>query len=111
MVTECEYWALSQARPLYLRLRVPTFVCPPIRHLIEELSSVCFNFDNEGKLGKKRRESSKRNYYIISSRVIIKAIIIIWTKRFQQVVSSESKTRRGYEKSKWTKRESSRRKV
>ena len=34
-----------------------------------------------------------------------------WTKRFQQVVSSESKTRRRYGKSEWTKRESSRRKV
>jgi len=36
----CKYWALSQARPSCLRLRVPTFVCPPIRHLVEELSSV-----------------------------------------------------------------------
>jgi len=34
-----------------------------------------------------------------------------WTKRFQQVVSSESKTRRRYGKSEWTKQESSRRKV
>jgi len=34
-----------------------------------------------------------------------------WTKRFQQVVSSESKTRHKYEKNEWTKRESSRRKV
>jgi len=34
-----------------------------------------------------------------------------WTDRFQQAVSSESKTRRRYEKSEWTKRESSRRKV
>ena len=34
-----------------------------------------------------------------------------WTKRFQQVVSSESKTRRRYGKSERTKRESSRRKV
>ena len=32
-------------------------------------------------------------------------------QRFQQVVSSESKTRRSYGKSEWTKRESSRRKV
>jgi len=30
----CEYWALSQTRPSCLRLRVPTFVCPPIRHLV-----------------------------------------------------------------------------
>ena len=34
-----------------------------------------------------------------------------WTKRSQQVVTSESKTRRRYGKSEWTKRESSRRKV
>jgi len=30
----CKYWALSQARPSC------TFVCPPIRHLDKELSSV-----------------------------------------------------------------------
>jgi len=36
----CEYWALSQTRPSCLHLRVPTFVCPLIRHLVEELSSV-----------------------------------------------------------------------
>jgi len=35
-----EYWALPQARPSCLRLRVPAFVCSSIRHLIEELSSV-----------------------------------------------------------------------
>ena len=36
---------------------------------------------------------------------------VSWTKRYQHVVSSESKTRRRYGKSEWTKRESSRRKV
>ena len=34
-----EYWALPQARPFCLHFHVPAFVCPPIRHLIEELSS------------------------------------------------------------------------
>jgi len=42
---------------------------------------------------------------------LVKERLASWTKRFQQVVSSESKTRRKYGKSGWTKRESSRRKV
>jgi len=36
----CEYRPLSQTRPSCLGLRVPTFICPPIRHFVEELASV-----------------------------------------------------------------------
>jgi len=36
----CEYWPLSQARPSCPRLRVPTFICPPVRHFVKELTSV-----------------------------------------------------------------------
>jgi len=35
-----KYLALSQARPSCVRLHVPTFVGPPTRHFVEELSSV-----------------------------------------------------------------------
>jgi len=45
----CEYWALSQPCPSCHCLHVPAFVCPSIRHLIEELSSVWFDFDKESE--------------------------------------------------------------
>ena len=36
----CEYGPLSQACPSCPRLRVPNFINPPVRHFVEELTSV-----------------------------------------------------------------------